>query len=696
MTVATTLIKEELTGDGVTTTPFTFTFRLLTTDQLDVYVNDVLKTISTDYSVTIDSSGVGGYVTFVTAPAAGASIWLVRKTDVTQEVEPPVMGKMKSVVTENVYDKLTCILQEHKETLTRALTISILSSYAGSLTLPDPTALYLLRANAANTALEWVSAAQASLDSSATYTRLQHIVGYKAAYDHTLSNDTLTVLAVTDPNATATINVKAETGSTDNLSFFSSALIEDGMEMILRAYTGHTISVLHNQAPGGGQLPFISQSGNTLSMSGNKVLRVQRVGNFVYEMSSAGFATSDTLFLRLGGSNAVTSPRPLLNIPAAPTVTVVGATGATTRSYAITDGDPGGTETAVSANGTVANANGTLNGSNFCRITFPTVANRIYRVYRTVASGTPATTGLIATVTGTGGTVTVDDTNLVASTAAPTVHTWKGIYEMIGNYALDANVTGTEVRIYIVGDLNLGGSTYTYTGVAPYAGQTARLNLNGGMMGSGLSPGLRGTASEAADVNAPSGAGNGGAGGRGAAYVNNSSVNGAPASPIEAGLRGSSGATGGYYTTAAGNAGDAGGSLIIECYGGVTNCNVNLAGGAGTAGSGANDPGGSGGSGGGISVRAKTFNIIGVGVTHNLNGGAGGNGGTGGPARYGGGGGGAGKGDYTCEDADVQNSGSITNAGGAAGTSTSATIVAQAGSSGVVRIARQRLVRFAA
>lgn len=63
MTVATTLIKEELTGDGVTTTPFTFTFRLLTTDQLDVYVNDVLKTISTDYSVTIDSSGVGGYVT---------------------------------------------------------------------------------------------------------------------------------------------------------------------------------------------------------------------------------------------------------------------------------------------------------------------------------------------------------------------------------------------------------------------------------------------------------------------------------------------------------------------------------------------------------------------------------------------------------------------------------------------------------
>lgn len=63
------------TGDGATT-QYTFQFPFLNRSHVKVYVDSVLKVLSTDY--TIDAST--GRVTFTVAPASGAAISIYRLT----------------------------------------------------------------------------------------------------------------------------------------------------------------------------------------------------------------------------------------------------------------------------------------------------------------------------------------------------------------------------------------------------------------------------------------------------------------------------------------------------------------------------------------------------------------------------------------------------------------------------------------
>jgi hypothetical protein len=51
------------------TGPYAFTFEILTQTDIDVYVDSTLKTLTTDYTVSINSNGTGS-VTFVTAPGS--------------------------------------------------------------------------------------------------------------------------------------------------------------------------------------------------------------------------------------------------------------------------------------------------------------------------------------------------------------------------------------------------------------------------------------------------------------------------------------------------------------------------------------------------------------------------------------------------------------------------------------------------
>lgn len=101
-----------------------------------------------------------------------------------------------------------------------------------------------------------------------------------------------------------------------------------------------------------------------------------------------------------------------LATPGAPTVTPQGTGGGTTWTYrfaAVTG--PDGKESDAGATGTTAVGNATLNGTNFNRLTWTAVTGAYgYNVYRTVAGGTPNTTGKInsSIVVGT----TFDDTGL--------------------------------------------------------------------------------------------------------------------------------------------------------------------------------------------------------------------------------------------------------------------------------------------
>ena len=89
-----------------------------------------------------------------------------------------------------------------------------------------------------------------------------------------------------------------------------------------------------------------------------------------------------------------------LATPTAPTLTVVGTAGATTVGYKVTDKDYFG-ETLASAETTIATANATLSATNYVLVKLTPNPGAAYRViYRTTAGGTPATTGVIATLPG--------------------------------------------------------------------------------------------------------------------------------------------------------------------------------------------------------------------------------------------------------------------------------------------------------
>ena len=80
MTIASTVSKKLYTGDG-TVTSFPIPFDYPDNSDVLVYVNAVLKTEGTHYSIFNDT------VVFVTAPASGAIVTVLRSLDLVQETD---------------------------------------------------------------------------------------------------------------------------------------------------------------------------------------------------------------------------------------------------------------------------------------------------------------------------------------------------------------------------------------------------------------------------------------------------------------------------------------------------------------------------------------------------------------------------------------------------------------------------------
>lgn len=134
--------------------------------------------------------------------------------------------------------------------------------------------------------------------------------------------------------------------------------------------------------------------------------------------------------------------------PAAPVITNHGTPGSTNDSYKIVALQSDGTYSAASSAGSTSTANATLDTSNYNIVTWTAVSGATqYQVYRTVAAGTPSTTGLIATVNAP--TVTLNDTGLAGdSSSAPSVAA-DNLFLMghtSGTYPI--SLKGTEVGVF--------------------------------------------------------------------------------------------------------------------------------------------------------------------------------------------------------------------------------------------------------
>lgn len=135
MTVTSQQLSESYVGDG-STVSFVVPYYFLLGSDIVVSVDETVKTLGTDYSVSGDGNPAGGAALFVTAPINGAIVTLLRKPPVTQLVAIENNETVLEEVLTDIADKLTMIAQYYS---TRALLLSD-SDPTTSFVLPTKSA----------------------------------------------------------------------------------------------------------------------------------------------------------------------------------------------------------------------------------------------------------------------------------------------------------------------------------------------------------------------------------------------------------------------------------------------------------------------------------------------------------------------------------------------------------------------------
>jgi hypothetical protein len=109
------------TGNG-STTIFSYGFKILVNTGVEVSVDNVVKTLTTDYTVSGVGASGGGSVTFLTAPANGTIVALLRKQPLAQSSTYTTNEAFPSTRLEKDLDKAIMTVQQLKEQMGRALT----------------------------------------------------------------------------------------------------------------------------------------------------------------------------------------------------------------------------------------------------------------------------------------------------------------------------------------------------------------------------------------------------------------------------------------------------------------------------------------------------------------------------------------------------------------------------------------------
>lgn len=236
------------TGNGVTTV-FPYSFRILAEADLRVSVDDVVKTLTTHYTISGVGDASGGNVTFLTAPANGADVVIERSRAYTRTTDYQRNGSFDEQTVDADFDAAIMLIQQLRE-ITRRIPQLAAGTTLLDLALPSPGAGEYLRWNAGGTALETVdlvgqltgtpavSAFMETLldDASARagrQTLLMHKKGSDVASAGTIDLDTTTG-DVVDVTGTTTITaITLSEGEERTVRFTGALTLTHGASLVL-------------------------------------------------------------------------------------------------------------------------------------------------------------------------------------------------------------------------------------------------------------------------------------------------------------------------------------------------------------------------------------------------------------------------------------------------------------------------------
>ena len=124
------------------TGPYNFTFEILAAGDVAVYRDDTLLTLTTDYTVTINSNGTG-FVTLVATPTGATQIAIVGNRTIARTTDFVTGGDFFANTLNDELDQQTIFNQQNAESLQRALIAPQTDPTTINMTLPRAT----LRAN---------------------------------------------------------------------------------------------------------------------------------------------------------------------------------------------------------------------------------------------------------------------------------------------------------------------------------------------------------------------------------------------------------------------------------------------------------------------------------------------------------------------------------------------------------------------
>jgi hypothetical protein len=138
MTISSTTSRNDYTATAGQTI-FPYTFKILATSELAVYLNGTLKTESSDYTVSGATNAGGGNVTFLAGTSASDTVAIVDVPALTQLTHYIQNDSFPAPTHENALDKLTRIALYLKQLLSKSVMLAISSTVSG-LTIEEPIA----------------------------------------------------------------------------------------------------------------------------------------------------------------------------------------------------------------------------------------------------------------------------------------------------------------------------------------------------------------------------------------------------------------------------------------------------------------------------------------------------------------------------------------------------------------------------
>lgn len=155
MTVSAQTPINRSTGNGVTTV-FPYTFKIISSADMEVSVDGVVKTLTVDYTLSGVGDDAGGNVTMMAAPATSTSVVRRRNMSLIRSTDYQDQGELPASTLDSDLDSAVLMIQQVNEKTDRAMVLpAAVSGFSSEL--PTPIANYFLRVNSAGTALELAS-----------------------------------------------------------------------------------------------------------------------------------------------------------------------------------------------------------------------------------------------------------------------------------------------------------------------------------------------------------------------------------------------------------------------------------------------------------------------------------------------------------------------------------------------------------